>query len=31
VQVIDIYIDGVWIGSRRTDKQCHEAIAWALR
>lgn len=31
VQLFDIYIDGKWIGSRRTETQCNEAIEWALR
>lgn len=31
VQLFDIYIDGKWIGSRRTEKQSLQAIDWALR
>lgn len=28
-QLYDIYIDGRWIGSRRTTKQCEEAARHA--
>ena len=28
VQTIDIYIGGVWHGSRRTEDQCCEYVKW---
>lgn len=31
IQLFDIYIDGKWIGSRRTESQCADAVDWALR
>lgn len=27
-QLYDIYVDGCWIGSRRTQEQCEMAAAW---
>lgn len=29
VILIDMYVDGVWIGSRRTEAQCREALRHA--
>ncbi len=29
--VYDIYIDGKWIGSRRTKEQCDEAVRASMR
>jgi hypothetical protein len=30
-QLYDIFLDGEWIGSRRTPKQCEQHIAWVTR
>jgi hypothetical protein len=29
IQLFDIFIENRWIGSRRTEKQCHDAIRFA--
>lgn len=32
VQLIDIFIDGKWIGSRRTEEQCRQEVGnWETR
>lgn len=32
VQLIDIFIDGQWIGSRRTEEQCRQGVRnWEAR
>jgi hypothetical protein len=30
IQCWDIYVDGVWQGSRRTEKQCFAYIDWLI-